>query len=125
MCELLLINYDKSDPDPEIDKWMYKRGMMVTVQDNGWAWNETELSSAYKILYVPGITKAQALKFIKHKESLTEVDDIGNPLPLTRRRYVLDLDAWTPADDAFLVSGVNAQQQLKRIEDRVIDLQAA
>ena len=101
MCEIICINYDKGNAkDPDKDKMCYKKGMVICVQDDGWAWSATELSDSYKIIKLPGVPKEKVQKWLEPERGDTVIDEESGEKEIVRRRhYKLDLTKWAKADD--------------------------
>lgn len=65
MCELLVMLTDKaSDPDPAIDLLHMKRGFVISVCSDGWAWSPAELTNPdWVVVQVAGVSVADYQKF--------------------------------------------------------------
>ncbi len=59
MCELLVRVKDKaSDPDPTKDAMISKRGHVIAICEDGWAWSAAERDNPeWAIVRVPGVTR--------------------------------------------------------------------
>jgi hypothetical protein len=92
MCEVLIMTHDHHHIDPEKDaRGCWKKGMTITVQDDGWEWTKTEAES-YEVVKFPGLPK--------EKIDYLLWEDFVNPLDpsrgiLGRRRFRFDLDKLT------------------------------
>ena len=91
MCELLVKNEDNTIPeDAVMDLKSWKRGMVVTVQEDGWAWGNLEIHNPmFTIIKVPDMTVAvagQYLGFVNNGQN--GKSDTTNPL----RAFKVDLD---------------------------------
>lgn len=90
MCEVLLRVADKTNADPYKDAKCLKRGDVVVVCADGWAWGVDELALPFwRVLKLPNVTVVQAETFLG-----PEFDsDPANPSRVLRRRAVLlDMD---------------------------------
>lgn len=137
MCELIRINYDKHGSTPEKDLQVYKRGMYVLAQDDGWEWNEKERTSpAYTIVKLPGVPKdhpdVQRLLEADEEELewtpeqlLLPIDARGPKQTRMKRRRKLKakVEEFTKTDEDFLKDEKNTvSERLVRIHTRCEDL---
>ena len=91
MAELLVRNVDKVNPDSEASNRMcFKRGDVITVQENGWPWSPAELAGdPWTIVKFVGGTVPAAEEYLRSKYG---PDD---EIVLPRDAY-FDLDAALP-----------------------------
>lgn len=91
MCEMLVRVVDKVNTDPYLNAQCTKRGDVIAIQPDGWAWSHLELSSSqWRIIKVPGITVLEASAFLAPEVNI----DPQNPSRvLQRRAFKLDVDA--------------------------------
>lgn len=94
MAELLIQAVDTSDKfDVYKDVKLYKRGDVITVQENGWAWGMSEISNPnWIILHFPKTTVDEAQTLLS-EEFATEYYPLGSNPMLQIRGFYLDLDA--------------------------------
>lgn len=88
MSELLIRAQDNVDLDPFVNLKSWKRGMVVVVMPDGWAWGKEELNNPlFTIFQVPDMSVTQASVFLG---SLIPVSgkDTTNPL----RQFKVNLD---------------------------------
>lgn len=65
MAEFLIRVTDKVNPDPYLDCRCLKRGDVVTIQEDGWAWGLLEkLNTQWRILAAPSISVLQAQGYL-------------------------------------------------------------
>lgn len=92
MCEILIKIDDRINPDPEINRRCYKKGMAVAVFEDGHTWGRLESKQQwiaegntaaswpsqgiFVIVKIPTVLAAKAQALLEHQ---TE-DDLGNPL---------------------------------------------
>lgn len=95
MAEILIRVRDKVNTDPYLDSRCLKRGDVVCVVADGWAWGPEELTAPYwRIVKLPRVS-------VNAVESLLarEVDiDPQNPSPVLRKRafkWNLDSGTWS------------------------------
>lgn len=95
MAEILIRVRDKVNTDPYLDSHCLKRGDVVSVVPDGWAWGPEELTAPYwRIVKLPRVS-------VNAVESLLapEVDiDPQNPSPVLRKRafkWNLDSGTWS------------------------------
>lgn len=60
MAELLIKAVDAVHSDSEKDAACYKRGHVVDVRPDGWAWGREERLPRFVVIQIPGMTVAQA-----------------------------------------------------------------
>lgn len=94
MAELLLRVVDKSNPDdPYKDVKLTKRGDVIVVMPDGWAWGAEELSNPqWRILKWPALSMSAASAFLS-PEIDTAPQPVGDNPMLQRRGFSFDLDA--------------------------------
>lgn len=103
---------DKIGDDIYRDAQLTKRGDVIVVCPDGWAWGAEELSSPdWRIVRVPGLGMIEAEAMLAPE---TESSLIAEPSPLLRRRmFELNLDA-VPTGPRDLVLDVLAFRALKK-----------
>lgn len=90
MAELLVRVRDKINSDFYLNCQCTKRGDVIVVQADGWAWGKEELSNPdWRIIKIPSITVSEALAY-----TAPELDvDLKNPSKtLQRRAFRIDID---------------------------------
>lgn len=89
MAEFLIRVVDKINSDPYLDAKCMKRGDVISICQDGWAWSSIEKKDPqYRILQAPNITETQALGFLAPELPV----DILNPSKvLQRRAFKLDI----------------------------------
>jgi hypothetical protein len=90
MCELLVRVVSKNnDDDPYLDAKCLKRGDVVTIQRDGWAWGRQELKNPHwRILSIPEMTVEQAQVFTSQEVATT----LYETAMLQSRGFHIDLD---------------------------------
>jgi hypothetical protein len=90
MAEFLLRVVDKVNTDPVLNTKCTKRGDVIVVQEDGWAWGLRELTDPqYRLLRVPAMSLSEARTFV------AEEQDVNPQAPsrmLLRRAFKLDID---------------------------------
>lgn len=93
MCEVLLRVADKIGADPYLDAKCLKRGDIVVVCADGWAWGADELVNPFwRILKLPNVTVAQAEGFLGRE---FDTDPAKPSRVLRRRAFGVDLASVT------------------------------
>lgn len=88
MAELLVRTEDRTTGDPNVDAQNWKRGMVVTVQEDGWPWGTLEVNNpVFLIVKVPGMTVAAASVFLGNL-----IEDPMTDFTSPRRSFKVDLD---------------------------------
>jgi hypothetical protein len=129
VAELLIKARDASHDDPETDRrGCYKRGDVVTVQDDGHPWGRKEGLPNFIILRIPGAARALAERLADEQDD----DDSGTLLQDAdgmrgrhrRRRWRIDIDDLPAAvRTALMTTGaapitrVQIRTRLKRKRD--------
>lgn len=90
MCEILIKAKDFINPDPELDKFSYKRGYVVCVMPDGHPWGSKERPPLFAVLKVPGLTVEEAQQYLQEK---LESPKTENQKSVGRRIYKLDVDS--------------------------------
>jgi hypothetical protein len=101
MAELLIKAVDASHPDPAKDAFCYKRGDVVDVRENDFAWGAMEkLAPAsggqFAIIEISDVTRQQVINWVKTHWG-TDVAGIdfevvnGAASPIRRRRVKIDV----------------------------------
>lgn len=123
MCELLVMTYNKTNKDATKDRQgCWKEGMVVVAKEDGWKWSQTELDS-YKIIKMKGVSVADVQKWLNSEYDTTSGDweKDGDEI-YRRRRYVVELDTWTAADDAYVEAPLTASNlKVARLDDKTED----
>ena len=89
MCELLIRVVSKVNADPYLDAKCTKRGDVIAVVEDGWAWGTDELANPHwRIVRVTGVPAATAAAFISPE---IEIDPANPSLVLQRRGFSFDL----------------------------------
>jgi hypothetical protein len=95
MAELLVMAHDKASADPYLDCRCYKRGDVVVVRPDGWAWGREELlSPLFRIVRVP-VSVSEAEAFLARER---DTDPTRPSRTLQRRWFRFAVDA---APEAF------------------------
>lgn len=102
MCELLVRTVDSIDPDPIRDLKVYKRGMVVTVQDDGWPWGTAETGRPdFAIIKIPSVPISIMSVFLGSLiDPFAKVPDTTNKL----RQFKINLD--NPSVSAQFSTGI-------------------
>jgi hypothetical protein len=89
MAEFLVRVTDKVNADPYLDCQCTKRGDVIVVQEDGWAWGSGELTNPHwRIVQAPNITVSAATAFLGPELAI----DPQNPSKMLQRRgFKLDL----------------------------------
>lgn len=90
MAEMLVRVVDKVNPDdPRKDARLTKRGDVIVVQPDGWAWTATELAGdPWIVVKVPGVPESDLSAYL-----MEEPEDLARPKLLQRRAFKFDIDA--------------------------------
>lgn len=109
MCEVLIRVLDKVNPnDPYLDCKLFKRGDIVTIQDDGWVWTPEEKSNPdWRIIKFTAIPLAQAISYL---DPQLDVDKANPSRMLRRRKFSFDIDNLTlpAAFRTWLADGTRA-----------------
>ena len=93
MCEIYVRTEPRFNADPYLDVKCYKRGDVVTIQEDGWKWGSAELNNgAHSIIAVPGVAAAKMVALL--------TPELGDPLVnkmLQRRGFKFDIDSYEAA----------------------------
>ena len=66
MCEILLSNMNKVNPDDdEKDRWLYKRGDMVVIKEDDHVWGRLEGPPDFYLVKIPLIPRANVAKYVE------------------------------------------------------------
>lgn len=87
MAEFCVKRQDQVNPDPEKDSLCYKRGDVVTIQEDGWKWTEAEQSGDLCVVKIPGVLVSDLTGFLEPEPG----DRLTNKF-LQRRAFKFDLD---------------------------------
>jgi hypothetical protein len=89
MAEMLVRIVDKVNPDSKVlDARCLKRGMVVTIQPDGWEWSDAERKAPYwQIVTVPGASVDDLSAYLAPEPGDAAVNDL-----LQRRAFKLDVD---------------------------------
>lgn len=91
MCEMLVRVVDKINrDDPYLDAQCTKRGDVIVICEDGWAWSGAELKNPdWRVIKIPKVSVLEAQAFLQ-----PEIDsDPKNPSKvLQRRAYKVDLE---------------------------------
>lgn len=125
MCELIFKTQDNVHQDPAKDRGgSYKRGYPVSIHEDGWNWSETERGPAFRIVRIPGIPASEILARGLLQQEPDPLSTEETPLPpIRRRRFALDLDRWTTADDAALLVASSEAEKLAILQNKLLDLE--
>ncbi len=99
MAEFLIKAVDASHPDPTKDACgCYKRGDVVVVMEDGWAWGKEEGLPIFCLLKIEGLSVPAGRKYIESEIEIYS-DALGDPLVRIsrRRQYHVCMDE-LPAD---------------------------
>lgn len=90
MCEMLVRIEDKAtDPDPDKDRHISKKGHVIDVRHDGWDWSEAERTNpAWRIGRVPGAPPEDYTKFIM---AAVQVGPLAT-VQVARKAFYLDVD---------------------------------
>jgi hypothetical protein len=89
MAELLVRVVSKVNADPYLDVKCTKRGDVIAVCDDGWAWGPAELTNPdWRILKVPNLTVTDVQGFLAPEP---EVNPAHPSRMLQRRAFKLDM----------------------------------
>lgn len=85
MAEIIFWARDKVKPwDAELDAQAYKRGDVISIHPDGWAWSQRELTNPdWRILRLTSITDLADLEDLRRPEN-----DSGGLLKRKRSRFV-------------------------------------
>lgn len=110
MAELLVRIVDKSNPnDPQLDAKCHKRGDVVSIQPDGWAWSALEKSAPWwRIIKIPGATIEDLSAFLAEEPG----DPVTNKL-LRKRAFSFDLDAYSADMKVTIPTNVPAIERRK------------
>lgn len=106
MCEVLIRVRDKVNDDPYKDCRLLKRGDIVVIVPDSWAWSPEELRNPdWRILKLPNVALLAAQTFVAE-----EIDKSPVPRKLLRRRaYALNIESITlPALRAWIADDTRA-----------------
>lgn len=111
MAELLVRTEDNTIPeDALMDLKSWKKGYVITVQENGWAWGSEELANPlFTIIKIPDMTVAQAGMFMGYLDNSIRdsgIPDKENPL----RAFKVDLDHPTVFGAGKVKKGVRTKE---------------
>lgn len=109
MCEMYVRTEDRINKESVyVDAKCYKRGDVVTIQEDGWPWGNAEINNGtHTIVKVPGVPSS--------KMSALVVPEIGDPL-LNR---VLQLRGFRFDIDTFESSGRPALTEISALSLKV------
>jgi hypothetical protein len=122
MCELLLANFSHTARTEADEPHVWKRGMVITAQEDGHKWSAAEMGKAFKIIKCPKLPVADVAKYTDPVEEKWIEDDKEHTRIVRRRSFAINLDVWTVADDAYVEGATTTTGQLALIEAREIDL---
>lgn len=88
MAEMCVNLEDKRQADPRLDAQGWKRGFVVSIQEDGYKWGAAETTGQFAIVKVPG-TPASKLSALLVAEP---GDEINNKM-LQRRAFRFDIDS--------------------------------
>lgn len=90
MCEMLVRTQDNVLPDAIENLKSWKRGMVITVQEDGWVWGNEELNNpVFAIIKAPGMTVSEGSIFLGNLiDPRAAVPDTKNPL----RQFSVNLE---------------------------------
>lgn len=101
MAELLIKATNATHTDPVKDaRGCYKRGDVVGVAPDGWAWGALELKAPatggqFVVLKITDVTRQQVINWVRNNWG-TQIDgidfDVDGETPLRRRRVRIDVD---------------------------------
>lgn len=118
MCEILRINFDRHNEDPDEDKRCYKRGMFIVARPDGWKWSKTELGAGYTILKLPKIPEdhIDVLRLTEEWRVPNGTSPTGDPLTRMegRRKLQHKIEEWSVSDTEAL------ENELTSTLDRMI-----
>lgn len=90
MAEILIKASDNVNPDPELDKFCYKRGYVVCVMPDGHPWGKKECLPDFVVLKVPNMTVENTLQYLQEK---LENPQTINQKAIGRRVKKLNVDS--------------------------------
>jgi hypothetical protein len=90
MAELLIKAIDATHSDPVKDKaGCYKRGDIVVIMPDGHEWGKEERLPKFMVVKIPGMSVAEARKYIEGEINDTNPDNI---ITITRRKHSFLVD---------------------------------
>ena len=89
MAEILIKAKDFVNPDPELDKFAYKRGHVVCVMPDGHPWGKKECLPDFVVLKVPDMTIEEAQVYLEEKNVNPRTEQQKS---IARRSMKLDID---------------------------------
>lgn len=109
MAELLVRIVDKTNDDPYLDVRCTKRGDVITVQPDGWAWGKEELANPEWRIVKIAASVAECLQFLS-----PELPQSATPDRMIRKRaFKFDLEK--------LDAGTTDLAELKVTKSRLVD----
>lgn len=85
MAEFLVKAVDAVNLNIEKNRQCYKRGDIVVVKPDGWAWGKKEGPPRFEIVKIPGMSYMTALPYASEGRKV-------DALPGLRRKYRMSLD---------------------------------
>ena len=70
MAELLILNFDTSNPDAEANRHAWKRGHVIDIKPDGHAWGSQECLPKFAIIKIPDATVAEVEHFFEDRKSV-------------------------------------------------------
>lgn len=64
MCELLIKAEDSNVTAPDKQRFRWRRGMIVNIQDDGFRWGRKEGLPKFVLIKIPGVSKTRAAKYL-------------------------------------------------------------
>ena len=93
MAEFLIKAVNATNPDPTKDeRGCYKRGDIVDVRPDGFAWGLEERLPRFVQVQVTGVSVAAALAYIAPSTDPNQLDRDGHPIRIRRRLYRVLVD---------------------------------
>lgn len=87
MAELLIKNFDTTNPDPVKDRrGCIKKGMVIDIRPDGFRWGSSEGPPNAIILKLPKVDVKDVAKYLEPEYNGTEKDEFGNDQPILYRR---------------------------------------
>lgn len=74
MAELLVLAFDTSNPDADLDRMAWKKGHVVDVKPDGWKWGASECLPKFWKVKLPNISVSQVNKFLAVKYDATDAN---------------------------------------------------
>lgn len=87
MAELLILNFDTSNKDPEQDRLAWKKGHVIAVMEDGHKWGKEECLPKFHIIKLPDVKVEEVQKYMESKHDLFDKER----RQIEIRKYKIDL----------------------------------